>query len=114
MLVAQATMEKPIVSGIDGIAVGIGTTLNLHCDRTFATRRTPFVDLSLVADAGTQKPLPWLMRRTNSRVITSDPLGPAHGSAGPGTHEQLNDAPISPAGEMAISMLQSSRRIRKR
>lgn len=55
-LVRLASTEKPMVSGVDGIAVGIGTTLNLHCDLTFATRRTvfrtPFVDLGLVPEAG--------------------------------------------------------------
>ncbi|TPN65832.1 crotonase/enoyl-CoA hydratase family protein [Mesorhizobium sp. B1-1-1] len=55
-LTALARVAKPIVSGVDGIAVGIGTTLNLHCDLTFATPRTvfrtPFVDLGLVPEAG--------------------------------------------------------------
>jgi enoyl-CoA hydratase/carnithine racemase len=55
-LVALATCRKPIVSGVDGIAVGVGTTINLHCDQTFATPRTifktPFVDLGLVPEAG--------------------------------------------------------------
>jgi enoyl-CoA hydratase/carnithine racemase len=55
-LLALAGAEKPIVSGVDGIAVGIGATLNLHCDLTFATPRTvfrtPFVDLGLVPEAG--------------------------------------------------------------
>ena len=37
-LLALGRSQKPIVSGVDGIAVGIGTTLNLHCDLTFATR----------------------------------------------------------------------------
>lgn len=54
-LVALARSQKPIVSGVDGIAVGIGTTINLHCDLTYATRRTvfrtPFVDLALVPEA---------------------------------------------------------------
>ncbi|WP_269932109.1 crotonase/enoyl-CoA hydratase family protein [Aminobacter sp. HY435] len=55
-LAAIAMTEKPLVSGVDGIAVGIGTTINLHCDLTFATPRTvfrtPFVDLGLVPEAG--------------------------------------------------------------
>jgi enoyl-CoA hydratase/carnithine racemase len=55
-LMALAKAEKPIVSGVDGVAVGVGTTLNLHCDLTFATPRslfrTPFVDLGLVPEAG--------------------------------------------------------------
>lgn len=52
---ALAELEKPIVSGVDGIAVGIGTTINLHCDLTFATSRTvfrtPFIDLGIVPEA---------------------------------------------------------------
>ncbi|MDI6026667.1 crotonase/enoyl-CoA hydratase family protein [Corticibacterium sp. UT-5YL-CI-8] len=55
-LLALACSRKPMISGVDGIAVGIGTTLNLHCDMTFATARTifrtPFVDLGLVPEAG--------------------------------------------------------------
>lgn len=54
-LLALANAGKPLVSGVDGIAVGIGATLNLHCDLTFATPRTvfhtPFVDLGLVPEA---------------------------------------------------------------
>jgi len=50
---------------VDGIAVGIGTTLNLHCDLTFATPRTifrtPFVDLGLVPEAGSSLIAPRLL-----------------------------------------------------
>ncbi|MCO6186890.1 crotonase/enoyl-CoA hydratase family protein [Rhizobium sp. L1K21] len=46
---------KPLLSGVDGLAIGIGTTMNLHCDLTFATPRsqfrTPFTDLALVPEA---------------------------------------------------------------
>ena len=53
-LLALANAGKPLVSGVDGIAVGIGATLNLHCDLTYATPRTafhtPFVDLGLVPE----------------------------------------------------------------
>lgn len=50
-----ARFDKPLLSGVDGLAIGIGTTMNLHCDMTFATARTefrtPFVDLALVPEA---------------------------------------------------------------
>lgn len=62
---ALASCAKPIVSGVDGIAVGIGTTLNLHCDLTFATPRTvfrtPFVDLGLVPEAGSSLLVPRIL-----------------------------------------------------
>ncbi len=52
---ALALAQKPLVSGVDGLAIGIGTTLNLHCDLTVASGRsvfkTPFVDLALVPEA---------------------------------------------------------------
>ncbi len=63
-MIALASAEKPVLSGVDGIAVGIGATLNLHCDLTFATPRTvfrmPFVDLGLVPEAGSSLLLPRL------------------------------------------------------
>lgn len=64
-LLALARSRKPMVSGVDGIAVGIGTTLNLHCDLTFATPRTvfrtPFVDLGLVPEAGSSLIVPRIL-----------------------------------------------------
>ncbi len=66
-LIALAESRKPMVSGVDGIAVGIGTTLNLHCDLTFATPRTvfrtPFVDLGLVPEAGSSLLVPAIAGR---------------------------------------------------
>ncbi len=60
-----ATVRKPIISGVDGLAIGIGTTLHLHCDLTFATSRsefrTPFVDLALVPEAASSLIAPPVM-----------------------------------------------------
>ncbi len=72
-LLALAASRKPIVSGVDGIAVGIGTTLNLHCDLTFATPRTlfrtPFVDLGLVPEAGSSLLLPAVLGRQQAFAL---------------------------------------------
>lgn len=66
-LLTLVQCEKPLLSGVDGIAVGIGTTLNLHCDLTFATPRTvfrtPFVDLGLVPEAASSLLLPAVLGR---------------------------------------------------
>ncbi len=64
-LYALVKAEKPVVSGVDGLAVGIGTTIHLHCDLTIASSRsqfrTPFVDLALVPEAGSSLVAPRLM-----------------------------------------------------
>jgi len=72
-LMALAQARKPIVSGVDGIAVGIGTTLNLHCDLTFATPRTifrtPFVDLGIVPEAGSSLLVPAILGRQQAFAL---------------------------------------------
>ncbi|NLR95238.1 crotonase/enoyl-CoA hydratase family protein [Rhizobium sp. P38BS-XIX] len=64
-LAALANARKPIVSGVDGLAIGIGTTIHLHCDLTVASDRslfkTPFVDLALVPEAASSLIAPRLM-----------------------------------------------------
>jgi enoyl-CoA hydratase/carnithine racemase len=64
-LEALAKLKKPAVSGVDGLAIGIGTTLHLHCDLTLATPRslfrTPFVDLGLVPEAASSLLVPSIM-----------------------------------------------------
>lgn len=62
---ALAKAKKPIVSGVDGLAIGIGATIHLHCDMTIASDRslfkTPFVDLALVPEAASSLITPRLM-----------------------------------------------------
>ena len=61
-LEAVSGLKKPLVSGVDGLAIGIGMTVNLHCDLTLATPRsqfrTPFVDLALVPEAASSLLVP--------------------------------------------------------
>lgn len=72
-LLALAGAQKPVVSGVDGIAVGIGTTIQFHCDMTFATPRTefrtPFVDLALVPEAGSSLLAPALLGRQRAFAL---------------------------------------------
>ena len=62
---ALVRTEKPLVASIDGLAIGVGTTLLMHCDMVFASPRafirSPFVDLGLVPEAGSSLLGPQLM-----------------------------------------------------
>jgi enoyl-CoA hydratase/carnithine racemase len=54
-ITAVATATRPLVAAVQGNAVGIGTTMLLHCDLVFladtARLMTPFVNLALVPEA---------------------------------------------------------------
>ncbi|MBO6899923.1 MAG: crotonase/enoyl-CoA hydratase family protein [Rhizobiaceae bacterium] len=66
-LCALAKLEKPLISGVDGVAVGVGTTIQFHCDLSFATPRTvfhtPFTDLGIIPEAGSTLIGPALLGR---------------------------------------------------
>lgn len=61
-LQALAAATRPIVAAVNGRAVGIGTTMLLHCDLVYvaddARLTTPFVNLALVPEAASSLLLP--------------------------------------------------------
>ncbi|MEP3673675.1 MAG: enoyl-CoA hydratase-related protein, partial [Hyphomicrobiales bacterium] len=60
-----ATCKIPMIAGVDGLAIGVGTTMLMHCDMVFATTRTtlktPFLNLGLVPEAGSSLIAPRIM-----------------------------------------------------
>lgn len=57
--------RKPVIAAVAGAAVGIGTTLLLHCDLVYVSRdahlRMPFVNLGLCPEFGSSLILPRLL-----------------------------------------------------
>src|ERR1700753_339245 len=64
-LYSLAHNVKPIIAAVDGVAIGIGTTLLFHCDyvlaSTTATFSTPFMQLGLVPEGASSLMMPATM-----------------------------------------------------
>ena len=77
---ALARNEKPIVAALSGAAVGVGTTMLLHCDHVVAADdailSTPFVSLGLLPEAASSLIAPRLMGhvRAFSLLVMGRPL----------------------------------------
>jgi enoyl-CoA hydratase/carnithine racemase len=64
-LYSLAHNTKPIIAAVDGVAIGIGTTMLFHCDYVLAsntaTFATPFIHLGLVPEGASSLLMPRTM-----------------------------------------------------
>src|SRR5208282_4820663 len=79
-LKALALGQKPMVAAVAGVAIGIGTTMLLHCDHVVAgadaTFSTPFLKLALIPEAASTLLAPMRMgyARAFSMLMMGRPL----------------------------------------
>ncbi|QIK95632.1 enoyl-CoA hydratase [Sphingomonas sp. HDW15A] len=109
---AMAKNQVPTIAAVRGNAVGIGTTMLLHCDLVLVEEGArlvmPFVDLGLVPEAASSLILPRLAgRRAAARhLLLGEPI----------SAEQALDIGIAshlvPKGELAVALDDIVKRLR--
>lgn len=102
--------DKPVVAAVTGAAIGIGTTMLLHCDLVYVSDESrlamPFVALGLVPEFASSLLLPQLIGnvRAAEKLLLGDPFTP----------EQAVEAGIASAVLPAGEVLNHARRVAER
>jgi enoyl-CoA hydratase/carnithine racemase len=79
---ALVSLDKPVVAAVTGAAIGIGTTMLLHCDLVYVSDEArlamPFVSLGLVPEFASSLIVPRLLGnvRAAERLLLGDPFSP--------------------------------------
>jgi enoyl-CoA hydratase/carnithine racemase len=102
--------DKPVIAAVTGAAIGIGTTLLLHCDFVYVSDEArlamPFVGLGLVPEFASSLLVPELMgaRRAAEKLLLGDPFTP----------EQAVECGIANAVLPATEVVNHARRVAER
>lgn len=79
-MTALATFPKPVIASVNGMAIGIGVTLLLHCDLIYASDdarfQLPFVNIGIVPEFASTYLLPRIMghARAMELVMFGEPF----------------------------------------
>lgn len=107
---AMIGCDKPVVAAVTGAAIGIGTTLLMHCDFVYVSDEArlamPFVTLGLVPEFASSLLVPQLMgpRKAAEKILLGEPF----------TGQDAVDCGIANAVLPAGEVLAHARRIAER
>jgi len=105
------SFSKPLLAGVQGRAVGIGTTMLLHCDHVVlaedAQLSTPFVSLGLVPEAASSLLLPRLVG--HARAFAMLAMGAVMGAQE--AHEAGLTNAVVPRAELDDAVMQTAQHI---
>lgn len=108
-LSAVHNFSKPLIAAVKGNAVGVGTTMLLHCDMVVASEDTkfslPFTSLGLVPEAGSSFLLPRMIghHRAAELFFTGDPFDSKY-ALEIGLVNYIADNPYEKAHELAVKI----------
>jgi enoyl-CoA hydratase/carnithine racemase len=77
---AISVFDKPIVAAVQGLAVGVGTTMLFHCDLVYAAPDArfvmPFVNLGIVPEAGSSLLAPAILgyAKAAAMLLLGEPM----------------------------------------
>ena len=107
---ALVGIDKPVVAAVTGAAIGIGTTMLLHCDLVYVSDEArlamPFVSLGLVPEFASSLVVPRLLGNVKAaeKLMLGDPFSP----------EDAVDARIANAVLPAGEVVNHARRVAER
>ncbi len=104
-----ANFSKPLIAAVSGDAIGIGTSMLLHCDLVYCTETTrfqlPFARLGLVPEGGTSLLLPQQLghRLAFELLVVGDPINGNRAQVLGLANEVVNE-PLDKALQMASKL----------
>jgi enoyl-CoA hydratase/carnithine racemase len=102
---ALSAFPKPVIAAVNGLAIGIGTTLLFHCDLVYAvpeaTFQMPFLNLAVVPEFASSLLVPRLVGRAAASELLL--LGEAFNAARAKEIGLLNA--VVPAGDLMATVM---------